>query len=252
MIKKTMIALLISLTFIFSLTACSSEQETTLEDKNLTESASDKSSEDNEESKDAEESKDDEESKDNEESKDAEENAAAQEDENLEKVKQVYTSVLDNMNPEKFNSATKDDGFNCTYTYSLVKLNNLDYPLLLVYQDYDYGISDVKFYYPSKDFTKELSSDEIVQVGVASAGGFRGGIGLNESKDTLSYFCTSSANGDSSIDDIRIELGDENLNVQIKPVWKGNFDDTPETNSSPIDISEISDRTAIDNISTSN
>lgn len=246
MMKKTMIALLISLTFLLSLTACSSEQETTLEDKHLTESANDKSSEDNEESKGNEESED------NEESKDAEENPAAQEDENLEKVKQVYTSVLDNMNPEKFNPATKDDGFNCTYTYSLVKLNNLDYPLLLVYQDYDYGISDVKFYYPSKDFTKELSSDEIVPVGVASAGGFRGDIVLSESKDTLSYFCVSSGTGDSSIDDIRIELGDENLNVQIKPAWKGKFDDMPESNTSPIDFTEISDRTAIDNISTSN
>lgn len=246
MMKKTMIALLISLTFLLSLTACSSEQETTLEDKNLTESANDKSSEDNEESKGNEESED------NEESKDAEENPAAQEDENLEKVKQVYTSVLDNMNPEKFNPATKDDGFKTSYTYSLVKLNNLDYPLLLVSQDYDYGISDVKFYYPSKDFTKELSSDEIVPVGVARAGGFRGDIGLSESKDTLSYFCVSSGTGDSSIDDIRIELGDENLNVQIKPAWKGKFDDMPESNSSPIDISEISDRTAIDNISTSN
>lgn len=246
MMKKTMIALLISLTFLLSLTACSSEQETTLEDKNLTESANDKSSEDNEESKGNEESED------NEESKDAEENPVAQKDENLEKVKQVYTSVLDNMNPEKFNPATKDDGFNCTYTYSLVKLNNLDYPLLLVYQDYDYGISDVKFYYPSKDFTKELSSDEIVPVGVARAGGFRGDIGLSESKDTLSYFCVSSGTGDSSIDDIRIELGDENLNVQIKPAWKGKFDDMPESNTSPIDFTEISDRTAIDNISTSN
>lgn len=239
MIKK-IIALLISLTFLLSLTACSSKQYTTLEDKNLTESANDKSSEDNEESKG------------NEESEDAVENTLAQEDENLEKVKQVYTSVLDNMNPEKFNPDTKDDGFNCTYTYSLVKLNNLDYPLLLVYQDYDYGMSDIKFYYPNKDFTKELSSDEIVPIGVARAGGFRGDINLSESKDTLSYVCVSSGTGDSSIDDISFELGDENLNVQIKSAWEGSLDDMPESNSSPIDISEISDRTAIDNISTSN
>lgn len=239
MIKK-IIALLISLTFLLSLTACSSKQDTTLEDKNLTESANDKSSEDNEESKG------------NEESEDAVENTLAQEDENLEKVKQVYTSVLDNMNPEKFNPDTKDDGFNCTYTYSLVKLNNLDYPLLLVYQDYDYGMSDVKFYYPSKDFTKELSSDEIVPIGVARAGGFRGDIGLSESKDTLSYFCVSSGTGDGSIDDISFELEDENLNVQIKSVWEGSFDDMPQSSSSPIDLSDISDRIAIDNISTSN
>lgn len=239
MIKK-IIALLISLTFLLSLTACSSKQDTTLEDKNLTESANDKSSEDNEESKG------------NEESEDAVENTLAQEDENLEKVKQVYTSVLDNMNPEKFNPDTKDDGFNCTYTYSLVKLNNLDYPLLLVYQDYDYGMSDIKFYYPSKDFTKELSSDEIVPIGVARAGGFRGDIGLSESKDTLSYFCVSSGTGDGSIDDISFKLGDENINVQIKSVWEGSFDDMPQSSSSPIDLSDISDRTAIDNISTSN
>jgi hypothetical protein len=239
MIKK-IIALLISLTFLLSLTACSSKQDTTLEDKNLTESANDKSSEDNEESKG------------NEESEDAVENTLAQEDENLEKVKQVYTSVLDNMNPEKFNPDTKDDGFNCTYTYSLVKLNNLDYPLLLVYQDYDYGMSDIKFYYPNKDFTKELSSDEIVPIGVARAGGFRGDINLSESKDTLSYVCVSSGTGDSSIDDISFELGDENLNVQIKSAWEGSLDDMPESSSIPIDISDISDRIAIDNISTSN
>ena len=235
-----MISLLISLTFILSLTACLSKQDTTLEDKNLTESANDKSSEDNEESKG------------NEESEDAVENTLAQEDENLEKVKQVYTSVLDNMNPEKFNPDTKDDGFNCTYTYSLVKLNNLDYPLLLVYQDYDYGMSDIKFYYPNKDFTKELSSDEIVPIGVARAGGFRGDINLSESKDTLSYVCVSSGTGDSSIDDISFELGDENLNVQIKSAWEGSLDDMPESSSSPIDLSDISNRTAIDNISTSN
>lgn len=240
MMKKTMISLLISLTFILSLTACLSKQDTTLEDKNLTESANDKSSEDNEESKG------------NEESEDAVENTLAQEDENLEKVKQVYTSVLDNMNPEKFNPDTKDDGFNCTYTYSLVKLNNLDYPLLLVYQDYDYGMSDIKFYYPNKDFTKELSSDEIVPIGVARAGGFRGDINLSESKDTLSYVCVSSGTGDSSIDDISFELGDENLNVQIKSAWEGSLDDMPESSSSPIDLSDISNRTAIDNISTSN
>lgn len=239
MIKK-IIALLISLTFLLSLTACSSKQDTTLEDKNFTESANDKSSEDNEESKG------------NEESEDAVENTLAQEDENLEKVKQVYTSVLDNMNPEKFNPDTKDDGFNCTYTYSLVKLNNLDYPLLLVYQDYDYGMSDIKFYYPNKDFTKELSSDEIVPIGVARAGGFRGDINLSESKDTLSYVCVSSGTGDSSIDDISFELGDENLNVQIKSAWEGSLDDMPESSSIPIDISDISDRIAIDNISTSN
>lgn len=240
MMKKTMISLLISLTFILSLTACLSKQDTTLEDKNLTESANDKSSEDNEESKG------------NEESEDAVENTLAQEDENLEKVKQVYTSVLDNMNPEKFNPDTKDDGFNCTYTYSLVKLNNLDYPLLLVYQDYDYGMSDIKFYYPNKDFTKELSSDEIVPIGVARAGGFRGDINLSESKDTLSYVCVSSGTGDSSIDDISFELGDENLNIQIKSAWEGSLDDMPESSSIPIDLSDISDRIAIDNISTSN
>ena len=240
MIKKTMIALLISLAFIFSLTACSSDQKTTLEDKNLIEETSDNTNEDTEESTTAEESKDD------------EENAAAQEDENLEKVKQVYTSVLDNMNPEKFNPATKDDGFKTSYTYSLVKLNNLDYPLLLVSQDYDYGISEIKFYYPNKDFTKELSSDEIVSVGVASAGGFRGSIDLSENKDSLSYFTTSAGTGDSSIDNISFELGDENLSVQIKPAWKGNFDEMPKSNTSPIDFTEISDRTAIDNISANN
>lgn len=240
MSKKTMIAVLISLTFVFSLTACSSEEKTIPEDKNLREDSNYKTSDDNEESTAVEENKN------------LEESSVNQEDENLEKVKQIYTNILDNMSPEKFNPATKDDGFNCTYTYSLVKLNNLDYPLLLVYQDYDYGISDVKFYYPSKDFTKELSSDEIVPVGVARAGGFRGGIGLSESKDTLSYFCVYSGTSDSSIDDISFELEDESLNVQIKPSWKGKFDDMPESNSSPIDISEISDRTAIDNISTSN
>ena len=100
--------------------------------------------------------------------------------------------------------------------------------------------------------TLQKSSDEIVPVGVARAGGFRGDISLSESKDTLSYFCVSSGTGDGSIDDISFELGDENLNVQIKSVWEGSLDDMPESSSIPIDLSDISDRTAIDNISTSN
>ena len=62
----------------------------------------------------------------------------------------------------------------------------------------------------------------------------------------------SSGTGDGSIDDISFELGDENLNVQIKSAWEGSLDDMPESSSSPIDLSDISNTTAIDNISTSN
>lgn len=89
----------------------------------------------------------------------------------IEKLKKIYSDILSTMNYKKFypedEYADDEVASHCSYTYSLVKVNNIDYPLLLVAQDYDYGTSDIKFYYANKDFTKEITSEKTIGVGVA-------------------------------------------------------------------------------------
>lgn len=170
----------------------------------------------------------------------------------IEKLKKIYSDILSTMNYKKFypedEYADDEVASHCSYTYSLVKVNNIDYPLLLVAQDYDYGTSDIKFYYANKDFTKEITSEKTIGVGVAEVGGFRGSLSLKDDGSSLIYSYFFSGTGEAYIEDVNIDTDGNTLNVLNKTSWEGNFDDMPEVKSINIDFLDISDQSELDNL----
>lgn len=173
-------------------------------------------------------------------------------DNDIEKLKKIYSDILSTMNYKKFypeNEYADDEvASHCSYTYSLVKVNNIDYPLLLVAQDYDYGTSDIKFYYANKDFTKEITSDKTIGVGIAEVGGFRGSLSSKEDRSSLIYSYFFSGTGEAFIEDVNIDTDGNTLNVLNKTSWEGNFDDMPESKSININFLDISDQSELDNL----
>lgn len=173
-------------------------------------------------------------------------------DNDIEKLKKIYSGILSTMNYKKFypedEYADDEVASHCSYTYSLVKVNNLDYPLLLVAQDYDYGTSDIKFYYANKDFTKEITSEKTIGVGIAEVGGFRGSLSLKDDGSSLIYSYFFSGTGEAYIEDVNIDSDGDTLNVINKTTWEGNFDDIPEVKSINIDFLDISDQSELDNL----
>lgn len=170
----------------------------------------------------------------------------------IEKLKKIYSDILSTMNYKKFypedEYADDEVASHCSYTYSLVKVNNIDYPLLLVAQDYDYGTSDIKFYYANKDFTKEITSEKTIGVGIAEVGGFRGSLSLKDDGSSLIYSYFFSGTGEAYIEDVNIDTDGNTLNVLNKTSWEGNFDDIPEVKSINIDFLDISDQSELDNL----
>ena len=173
-------------------------------------------------------------------------------DNDIEKLKKIYSDILSTMNYKKFypedEYADDEVASHCSYTYSLVKVNNIDYPLLLVAQDYDYGTSDIKFYYANKDFTKEITSEKTIGVGIAEVGGFRGSLSLKDDGSSLIYSYFFSGTGEACIEDVNINTDGNTLNVLNKTSWEGNFDDMPEVKSINIDFLDISDQSELDNL----
>ncbi len=173
-------------------------------------------------------------------------------DNDIEKLKKIYSDILSTMNYKKFypedEYADDEVASHCSYTYSLVKVNNIDYPLLLVAQDYDYGTSDIKFYYANKDFTKEITSEKTIGVGIAEVGGFRGSLSLKDDGSSLIYSYFFSGTGEAYIEDVNINTDGNTLNVLNKTSWEGNFDDMPEVKSINIDFLDISDQSELDNL----
>lgn len=170
----------------------------------------------------------------------------------IEKLKKIYSDILSTMNYKKFypedEYADDEVASHCSYTYSLVKVNNIDYPLLLVAQDYNYGTSDIKFYYANKDFTKEITSEKTIGVGIAEVGGFRGSLSLKDDGSSLIYSYFFSGTGEAYIEDVNIDTDGNTLNVLNKTSWEGNFDDMPEVKSINIDFLDISDQSELDNL----
>lgn len=168
------------------------------------------------------------------------------------KLKKIYSDILSTMNYKKFypedEYADDEVASHCSYTYSLVKVNNIDYPLLLVAQDYDYGTSDIKFYYANKDFTKEIASEKTIGVGIAEVGGFRGSLSSKEDGSSFIYSYFFSGTGEAYIEDVNIDTDGNTLNVLNKTSWEGNFDDMPEVKSINIDFLDISDQSELDNL----
>lgn len=163
-----------------------------------------------------------------------------------QKLAKLYNDVLDDINSYEFSDV--EDG-KYTYSYALVKTDESDYPNLLVAQDTDFGLSYLKFFTANDDYTDVLYDDEIISVGVASAGGFRGFIAQNADYDALNYTTFMSGTGEGQEVKITTSVEDGDLKLEREVIWEGRIDTKAQDESYEIEFSEIEDRDKISDLS---
>lgn len=166
--------------------------------------------------------------------------------ENNKKIADLYNKVLDNIESYTFTEYGEEG--NVTYSYELVNTNSSDIPQLLVAQNTDYGLANIKIFSPNDDFTKEITTDEIYTIGITSAGGFRADITQSENRDALLYTSISAGTGVATKEKITTSIENDNLELQSEVVWEGLLDSMAEDNSFKINFIYIADRKKIENL----
>lgn len=230
----------LALCFALSLSACSEktkENSTKPTDQTKIETASEKEdkkiSESNENDKSINETSDVEEKEDL--------------SENNIRLSSLYNKVLDNIDAYTFIEDIQEA--NIDYSYALVNMNDSDIPQLIVAQNNnEYGLSYIKVFHSNDNFTKALTSDEVIQIGVASAGGFRGFLAQNEDLNGLDYITVSSGTGEGFKEEIIASVDKDNLILQRDTVWEGSINELSNANTSDIDFIDIVDRNKLDDL----
>ena len=165
------------------------------------------------------------------------------------KLSNLYNKVLDDIDSYTFEENAEQGDIN--YTYSLVNMNDSDIPQLIVAQNnIEYGLSYIKVFHSNDNFTKAITSDEVIQIGVASAGGFRGFLAQNEDLNGLDYITVSSGTGEGFKEEIIASVDKDNLILQRDTVWEGSINELPDANTSDIDFIDIVDRNKLDDLAT--
>lgn len=236
--KKIIHLISLALCLCLALSSCSNKEKQRVEnsrEKSQTEETTNKD-EEKEKNKDKLEKK--------EEAKDKKE--VTDESEDYKKAGLLYNKILDNIDTYEFSDMGEDAEI--TYTYDLVYTRSSDIPDLLVAQNTEYGLSYLKIFSPNDDFTKEISADEIITIGVASAGGFRGVISQNADFTSLLYTTFLSGTGEGKEEEITTYIKDDSLKINRDILWEGNISDKAKDEAHMIYFSDIDDREKIESL----
>lgn len=236
--KKIIHLISLALCLCLALSSCSNKEKQRVEnsrEKSQTEETTNKD-EEKEKNKDKLEKK--------EEAKDKKE--VTDESEDYKKAGLLYNKILDNIDSYEFSDMGEDAEI--TYTYDLVYTRSSDIPDLLVAQNTEYGLSYLKIFSPNDDFTKEISADEIITIGIASAGGFRGVISQNADFTSLLYTTFLSGTGEGKEEEITTYIKDDSLKINRDILWEGNISDKAKDEAHMIYFSDIDDREKIESL----
>lgn len=236
--KKIIHLISLALCLCLALSSCSNKEKQRVEnsrEKSQTEETTNKD-EEKEKNKDKLEKK--------EEAKDKKE--VTDESEDYKKAGLLYNKILDNIDSYEFSDMGEDAEI--TYTYDLVYTRSSDIPDLLVAQNTEYGLSYLKIFSPNDDFTKEISADEIITIGIASAGGFRGVISQNADFTSLLYTTFLSGTGEGKEEEITTYIKDDSLKLNRDIIWEGNISNKAKNEAHKIYFSDIDDREKIESL----
>ena len=234
--KKIIHLISLALCLCLALSSCSNKE------KQRVENSREKSQTEETTNKDVEKGKDKLEKK--EEAKDKKE--VTDESEDYKKAGLLYNKILDNIDSYEFSDMGEDAEI--TYTYDLVYTRSSDIPDLLVAQNTEYGLSYLKIFSPNDDFTKEISADEIITIGIASAGGFRGVISQNADFTSLLYTTFLSGTGEGKEEEITTYIKDDSLKLNRDILWEGNISNKAKNEAHKIYFSDIDDREKIESL----
>lgn len=187
----------------------------------------------------------------NENDKNINETSDVEEKENLSenniRLSSLYNKVLDNIDAYTFVEDIQEA--NMDYSYALVNMNDSDIPQLIVAQNNnEYGLSYIKVFHPNDNFTKALTSDEVIQIGVASAGGFRGFLAQNKDLNGLDYITVSSGTSQGFKEEIIASVDKDNLILQRDTLWEGLISELPNANTSDVNFIDINDRSKLQDL----
>lgn len=236
--KKIIHLISLALCLCLALSSCSNKEKQRVEnsrEKSQTEETTNKD-EEKEKNKDKLEKK--------EEAKDKKE--VTDESEDYKKAGLLYNKILDNIDSYEFNDLGEDQ--EVTYTYDLVYTKSSDIPDLLIAQNTEYGLSYLKLFSLKDDLTKEISTDEIITIGIASAGDFRGVISQNADFTSLLYTTFLSGTGEGKEEEITTYIKDDSLKINRDILWEGNISDKAKDEAHMIYFSDIDDREKIESL----
>lgn len=234
--RKIIHLISLALCLCLALSSCSNKE------KQKVENSTGKSQTEETTSKDVEKGKDKLEKK--EEAKDKKEETDKSED--YKKAGLLYNKILDNIDSYEFNDLGEDQ--EVTYTYDLVYTKSSDIPDLLIAQNTEYGLSYLKLFSLKDDLTKEISTDEIITIGIASAGDFRGVISQNADFTSLLYTTFLSGTGEGKEEEITTYIKDDSLKINRDILWEGNISDKAKDEAHMIYFSDIDDREKIESL----
>ncbi len=234
--RKIIHLISLALCLCLALSSCSNKE------KQKVENSTGKSQTEETTSKDVEKGKDKLEKK--EEAKDKKEETDKSED--YKKAGLLYNKILDNIDSYEFNDLGEDQ--EVTYTYDLVYTKSSDIPDLLIAQNTEYGLSYLKLFSLKDDLTKEISTDEIITIGIASAGDFRGVISQNADFTSLLYTTFLSGTGEGKEEEITTYIKDDSLKLNRDILWEGNISNKAKNEAHKIYFSDIDDREKIESL----
>lgn len=165
--------------------------------------------------------------------------------ENNQKLSHLYNKILDNIDSYEFSDVEEGK---YTYSYALVKTDKSDYPGLLVGKDMDYSLSYLKLFTANDDFTGEYITDELLTIGVAAAGGFRGRLSQNADYDALIYTTFMSGTGEGEQEKITTSITNDALKFGREVIWEGKIDALGPDDSKEIEFFRIEDRDKINDL----
>ncbi|RLK63946.1 hypothetical protein D3H64_02035 [Atopobacter sp. AH10] len=164
------------------------------------------------------------------------------------KLSKLYQDVLDHLDHYEFNKDAKPEDVH--YSYALAWMTPSDTPQLLVSQQSKFGMSYLKVFSANDDCSQVLVNDDIIQVGVAPAGGFRGDVSQSEKDHALIYTSFSSGSGQTSVEKLTLVPQKNKLEVKKETLWEGIISDlSPDDyKSTALNFVDISDKSSLEEL----
>lgn len=164
------------------------------------------------------------------------------------KLSKLYQDVLDHLDHYEFNKDAKPEDVH--YSYALAWMTPSDTPQLLVSQQSKFGMSYLKVFSANDDYSQVLVNDDIIQVGAAPAGGFRGDVSQSEKDHALIYTSFSSGSGQASVEKLTLVPQKNKLEVKKETLWEGIISDlSPDDyKSTALNFVDISDKSSLEEL----
>ena len=170
---------------------------------------------------------------------------------NNKKLAQLYKGVLDNIESYKFAGDKKSDVTG--YRYTLVNMNDQDYPQLIVTQKLNFGasrvgVSRVMIFSYNEDFSKVIASDKVLSIGSAREGGQY--IKINQDKKLNSLIYTDMISGTGLTERERITATNKGNRLELdrKLIWKGDIYKNPDLDAYTLVLYEARDNYLLDRL----